>query len=267
MRYNLKALDEYTYPSGYREYVFREAIKGNNGKNKGRKGLKANEVNYKNKEKNIYKIKKKMRRYALINDLTRMVTINTQECITANNVDVFDYYFKQFLKYLKRKYPKYKDIKYLGSRELQDRGALHIHFLINMYIPQDIADKIWNQVAGKGHVDIRYKGIQAINYVIKYISKGLMETAFTTEEGFSKKAYFMSKNLDRNLDNYKKTVEYIEYQETNGDIKIIGFKGKIIKNIMLELEEQKNNIVWDRKTEYEIKGVVYSCRSILISQL
>ena len=169
-------------------------------------GRKKNRSAYEVTGQNLIKSKSRainnFRDLVLSNNCHRMMTINFWDNIT--DYKIADKIFNKFMTELKRLYPEHEDLKYVGVRERQKRGALHYHLLINKYLPQREMQVLWNKIirlngyAG-GHVDIRRKrGFQAINYCVKYITKIIDEYDFIDEETEQRaKMYICSQGMKR----------------------------------------------------------------------
>lgn len=170
------------------------------GRSGGRKGRKSSEVNPEDREKNLKKIKKKCRRLALANDLSIHLVLTYKE--NMQDVDKADNHFKKFIFELRQIYPK---LKYMATRELQKRGAIHYHVLLNQRISNKKAQNLWNN----GYISIMQhrNKLQGIMYVLKYIMKEVGENVMVTKNGHTKKAYLSSQGLKNELD--KCTLKYV----------------------------------------------------------
>jgi len=253
---------EIEYPCKILEISITEYIvnKRSNYK-RGRKGNKADVVEYKYKQARIYRVKKELRQLALLNGLNRMLTLTFKDNI--QDVEEADYYFKRFIENARRSIKAFKRLRYIAVREEQERGAIHYHVLINKYIPQKDLLNIWTSLIGGGSVNIKRYGLKAINYVLKYIEKNLNDLNFTTAKGFSSKAYLCSKNLNRNIE--KHTIAKVFTVIKNKEKAII--KDEAIKQVLKDIERYKieGKVIWDNITEYQVGEVKKECRSILIN--
>jgi len=73
---------------------------------------------------------------------------------------------------LKRIRRKFKNIKYIKIIEFTKKSYVHIHALINVYIPQSWLSKAWDEI-GMGYiVDIKkVRSVGVTSYIAKYLSK------------------------------------------------------------------------------------------------
>lgn len=131
-----KRINIYDYSADIKEVMQIDCI--GFGRSGGRRGRKSSEVKPEDREKNIKRIKKKCRRLALANDLTVHLILTYKE--NMQDVDKADNHFKKFIYELRQIYPK---LKYLATRELQQRGAIHYHVLLNQRLNIKKAEQIW----------------------------------------------------------------------------------------------------------------------------
>jgi hypothetical protein len=171
---------------------------GNSG---GRKGRKSSEVCEKDRERNLKRVKRNVRRLAFSNDLGQVHMVLTY-AENMQDVDKADQHFKKFMKELHMFYPK---LKYLATREFQKRGAVHYHVLLNQRVDIKKTQKLWDH----GFITlVQHKNkLKAVLYVLKYISKEVGETVLSTKNGHTKKAYLSSKGLKKDLEQC--TLSYI----------------------------------------------------------
>ena len=125
-----------------------------------------------------------------IKPYSKFITLTTQENIKDRNK--FIKKFEAFRRAFKRKYGY--SIKYSAVMETQKRGAWHIHMVAyNLTQKIDIPelDRLWQRVAGKGHVDVKVVDsyVNMHKYLIKYLTKDEVE--------HNKKAVLSSKGLER----------------------------------------------------------------------
>lgn len=182
------------------------------GRKGGRVGRKSGEVSAEDRERNIKRIKRNCRRLALANGLTIHLVLTYRE--NMQDVDKADNHFKKFIYELRNIYP---GLKYLATRELQNRGAIHYHVLINQRLDHKKAHETW----GHGFIKLiqHSNKVQSIMYVLKYIGKEVGETIMITSNGHTKKAYLSSQGLKRELDNctlryvIAEPEHYVHYQD------------------------------------------------------
>ncbi len=260
-------ISEFNYPDGYKEYVISEFYenKNNNGRG-GRKGNKAGDVSVRDIERKVIRVKRDIRRLALLNRLHRMMTLTFRENIVDHELS--DKLFKAFVKEFNRLYPNYQ-FKYIGTRERQERGAIHYHLLISRYIPQKLLYEVWNKVA-VGSVHMKYVGMKGIFYVVKYIEKNIVTESFISRDGFNAKQYLCSKFLDRNIKNIRKQYVYVLSRDksylSNNFNQGLKSAEKHIKDLNREIAEAYYNsqVVYDESGAFEIDGNDCYFRVILI---
>lgn len=176
----------YNYPGS------KEIIKSNQYFYKNESGVTAKTLKKVSREKksngrfksSVQRSKRNLRRLIHANpDLCRFVTLTYADNMTDRDRGFRD--FKNFMKRLRYRFP---DVKYISVVEYQDRGAVHFHLLINLYIPHKMLEKIW----GNGFVFIVLvrSRKKAANYLKKYMSED-----FLKHEG-GKKLFTRSQNLD-----------------------------------------------------------------------
>jgi len=198
----------------------------------------------------------------MANGLIRMMTVTTRE-----NIDDYDRFLTmnyKLIKELKNRYPKYKKLRYIAVPELQDRGALHLHYLISQYIPHKIIYKIWLEICGSGSVNLVFGGMKCINYAIKYLEKNLMINNFVTEKGFSRKAYIASKNLLRDVSKYRKEYCYTVIKSNNQEEVMKSYEWVNIFELEIEEAREQGRLIWDNISTYKIGDELKECRNILI---
>ena len=165
------------------------------GKNGGRIGNKSEDVKVEDRARNVKRVKKNVRRLAFSNDLGQVHLVLTY-AKNMQDVDKSDAHFKKFMFQLHKIYP---NLKYLATREFQDRGAIHYHVLLNQRIDIKKTQKLW--VYGFITLVQHKNKLKAVMYVLKYISKEVGETVLQTKNGHTKKAYLSSQGLKNDLDN------------------------------------------------------------------
>lgn len=179
----------------------------------GRKGNKSNEVSKEDRERNLKRVKKNVRRLALANDLGQVhLTLTFKE--NMQNVDKADNLFKKFIFELRKRYPY---LKYIATRELQKRGAIHYHVLLNQRVNLKVARKLWKHgfIWLVGHKN----KLEAVMYVLKYITKDVAESVMVSKTGHTKKAYLSSQGLKKELKNCTMSFlinqpdQYVEYRD------------------------------------------------------
>lgn len=164
------------------------------GKSGGRKGKKTEEVSAMDRERNLKRVKRNVRRLAFSNDLGQIHLVLTYK-ENMQDVDKADKHFKKFMFEIHKTYP---NLKYLATREFQQRGAVHYHVLLNQRIDIKKAQNAWK----KGFITlVQHKNkLKAVMYVLKYISKDVGETVMQTKNGHTKKAYLSSQGLKQDLE-------------------------------------------------------------------
>lgn len=258
-KYNFKNVEEYVIYDDF-DYLYDE------GQTKklptGRVGRTASNVGSRDRGIVISRAKKTLRRLALYNQMDRLLTITTRENIT--DFEKLDKLFKKFVFRLRQIYP---DFKYIGTRERQNRGAVHYHLLINRYIPHKTANEIWNKLLktggtvnitrSKNGVDIR--GINAINYLIKYVGKAMEDNTFINKKGFSSKAYLCSQLLDRNYKLSRQVIRfYIQIQQDYEEFK------NFMEELNQKIKSKTTRLIFDKKFEFEMNLDKCFGRNILI---
>ncbi|MDF9409160.1 hypothetical protein L7E55_12470 [Pelotomaculum isophthalicicum JI] len=126
----------------------------------------------KNSQKNVTKargnVRRRIKKYKLIRKWELTFADNIQEVKEA------DYYFRNFMKRINRRFPGFK---YVATREFQDkngRGAVHYHIAVNMFIPKKELDEIWGQgfTWVRAYIKDEKAGRKNIyNYLTKYLTK------------------------------------------------------------------------------------------------
>jgi hypothetical protein len=171
------------------------------GSQGGRKGRKSSDVDKKDRERNIKRIKRNVRRLAFSNNLGQVHLILTY-AENMKDANKSDQHFKEFMKAVHKVYP---NLKYLATREFQKRGAIHYHILLNQRIDVKKAQKMWSH----GFISlVQHKNkLKAVMYALKYISKGIEENVLQTENGHTKKSYLSSHGLKTDLE--KCTMSYL----------------------------------------------------------
>mgnify|MGYP000081722351 CR=1 FL=1 len=125
-----------------------------------------------------------------IQPYSKFITLTTQENIQDRSL--FLDKFKAFKRAYQRKYGH--KIEYSAVMETQKRGAWHIHMVAyNLTHKLDLKeiDKLWQRVAGKGHVD--FKVVDSHRNMFKYLIKYLTKE----EVKINKKAVLSSQGLKR----------------------------------------------------------------------
>lgn len=211
------------------------------GQNGGRKGKKSEEVAQEDRERNIKRVKRNVRRLAFSNDLGQIHMVLTYKD-NMQNSDKSDNHFKKFMFELHK---LYSSVKYLATREFQKRGAIHYHVLLNQRIDFKKAQKLWKY----GFITLvpHENQLKSVMYVLKYISKEVGETVLSTANGHTKKAYLSSQGLKKELEGcttsflIRNPEVYVEYNDSinfmltnltegwNMEFQIETPKGKIIQ--------------------------------------
>lgn len=255
-------IKEIYYPGGYKEIIIYDNVSNakNNRKGGRKKGVKSDDVDIENIKRRVHRVKRDIKRLALINRLYRMMTLTFRENI--KNVDEADELFKKYVYALKLR--GFKDLKYIMVREFQERGAVHYHCLISDYVPHSLAYKVWLQVVGSGSVNFRRAGIKGIFYLIKYIEKNVEENIFTSESGYTKKAYTVSKNLKRLSEDMVKE-SYAFVCEEKKDKRGYGLMGVDFERVMDEISEasRKNRLAYIQEGEFDEGKYRYRCCLII----
>lgn len=243
------------YPRGYREIIISEGIINKKNNKKGGRKKNKYDTDDVNRKRRVYRVKRDIKRLALMNKLTRMMTLTFRDNII--NVNEADKYFKKYIYALKEK--GIKDLKYIMVRELQQRGAVHYHVLIDRYIPHKMAYEIWLNVTGGGSVNLKLHGLKGIFYCIKYIEKTMEENIFETQKGFSKKIYTTSKNLERDISKISKEF-YCFVNEAKKDNlldSLMGKGGQVVKEI--REAEKDNRLLYIKEGMFEGEKYKYIC--------
>lgn len=164
------------------------------GTSGGRKGNKSSEVSEEDRKRNLKRVKRNCRRLAFSNDLGQVHMVLTYK-ENMQDVDKSDEHFKKFMYLLRQEYPY---IKYLATREFQQRGAVHYHILLNQRVNIKVVQQLWTH----GFITlVQHKNqLKAVMYVLKYISKEVGNTVMKTAKGHTKKAYLSSKGLKQEVE-------------------------------------------------------------------
>lgn len=118
-----------------------------------------------NRKRILKKARSKIRRLVKYYKFNSFVTLTFAENIT--DVKLADAEFRKFMKRVRRRFPEFK---YVGVREFQDRGAIHYHLAVNMYLKQSELANLW----GHGFVWVQRRvgnKDKLSNYLTKYIRK------------------------------------------------------------------------------------------------
>jgi len=151
-----------------------------------------NENNEKNLIKNMKEVavrrRNNIRRLALVNfnHLDKFITLTFKENIV--DISLSNKLFKQFIQRLRYRLGNFK---YLAVIQFQERGAVHYHMLADIgYIKSEELEKIW----GNGFIKINaIDNVDNVGaYIVSYMVKDFMDKRLR-----GRKAYFLSKNLDR----------------------------------------------------------------------
>jgi len=185
----------YDFPTG-KELVLMNTL--GYGLSGGRKGNKPSEVSENDRERTLQRAYKNARRICLANDLHIHLILTVAE--NNNDADLYDNRFKAFIYDLRQHYPK---LKYLATREIQERGAIHYHVLLNHQVSYEVASELWKY--GFIWLQKHDNGLKAIMYVCKYIKKSWKEVEYLTKDGNRKKVYLCSHGLLKEVDKYKNT--------------------------------------------------------------
>ena len=119
----------------------------------------------KNREKVVSKAKGNLRRKIKRFKLDRFWTLTFAE--NLEDVKEADKTFSNFMKRIHRRFPAFK---YICTREFLERGAVHYHVAVNMYIPKQLLDGLW----GKGFTWIERDQVgrnRLYRYLSKYMTK------------------------------------------------------------------------------------------------
>jgi len=181
------------------------------GRSGGRKGKLSEEVTEEDRQRNLKRVKRNCRRLAFANNLNIHLVLTYRE--NMQDIDKADEDFKQFMKDLHLLYPY---VKYLATRELQKRGAVHYHVLLNQRVDNKKVQNLWNH----GFISLmqHQNKLKAIMYVLKYISKEVGTTVMKTKNGHTKKAYLSSKGLKNEVEKctmnllIREPEHYVKYQ-------------------------------------------------------
>lgn len=188
----------YNYPNQFKEVMEIDCI--GFGRGGGRKGNIARDVSQKDREKNLRRVKTRCRRLALANNLCVHLVLTYKE--NMQDIEKSDNHFKKFIFNLRQSYPK---LKYLATREYQQRGSVHYHVLLNHRVDYKKVQKEWKH----GFISIiQHKNkLKGVMYVLKYIVKEVGENKMLTKNNQSKKAYLSSQGLKIELD--KSTLRFV----------------------------------------------------------
>lgn len=197
-----------------------ESAKSEKGSNKFNKHI--NSMN--NKEKmvqsnNIYRSKKLLIEYALMNKIfwTSFITLTFAE--NLENVEIANQKFNNFTSMMKRVFP---DFKYLGVIEFQKRGAVHYHLLTNLIVGSELCPL---QKGEKNKYDVKFW-----NY-----------------------GYSSAKDLRKTDDNFNVALYITKYLTKDLDKRLFGRK-KILKsnNLLkpIEIELSKNEPLYNSALDY-----------------
>jgi len=197
----------FEYPNGSVEVIQTNFTKEICAGRTGRRGTISSEVKKEHKQQNYKLIKRNLRRLALANNIYRYhMVLSFHDNIT--DIKRSDAQFKEFIFLLRECYPS---LKYIATREFQDRGSLHYHVLLNQRVELAKCNKIWNKQetrkpdckknAFRGWIFIKEhkNGMKAIMYVMKYVQKEIEKNNMVTEKGQSRKAYLCSQGLKKML--------------------------------------------------------------------
>jgi hypothetical protein len=84
--------------------------------------------------------------------------------------------FNRFREYLRRKYGQ--PPKFICILEFTQRGAPHLHILLDRYIPQQWISKTWDRLGGGRIVFIKGVTVRNVSrYLSKYLTKDLLLSA------------------------------------------------------------------------------------------
>jgi hypothetical protein len=111
--------------------------------------------------------------------------------------------FNDFVTNVRRKFPEFEDFQYAKSIEPQERGALHIHFIVRMKRAARITSELKKALTelvvhlGFGHqFDIQQPAdddkdllIKFARYIAKYVSKTLSTSGVPYEDVFTKEDF------------------------------------------------------------------------------
>ena len=121
----------------------------------------------KNAERRLRRARRRMREKVRARELTRMGTLTYAENVQCREQVKAD--FERFAR-LMRRWLGQKQFRYVAVTERQKRGAWHIHFLTDRYLPQNTVARLW----GHGWVSMnKVPHVNAAcNYLVKYLAKG-----------------------------------------------------------------------------------------------
>lgn len=100
----------------------------------------------------------------------------------------------------KRKF-KHSYFSYVVTREIQTRGVIHFHVIVDNYIPYKFAQSIWWNMAG--YIDLTpIKDAEgSIRYILKYLTKTDIEpVVWKVKNKVSIETIDINKNVQRYLD-------------------------------------------------------------------
>lgn len=218
------------------------------GKNGGRKGNVAEEVANADRSKAVSRAKRNIRRLILANALCIHMVLTFKE--NVDDVEDADKAFNKFWIRLRKEYPKYKNIKYVATRERQKRGAVHYHVVIDRFVPHKVMLEVW----GHGFVTLVAHGnvLKASNYLSKYLGKELESEEWVSEKtGARKKAYLCSQNLDR-AEDFRRSIVFQRRED------YLAFLAQT-----KALGESKYKKVWDLDFSVQIGEESTGCTSAL----
>lgn len=219
-------------------------------------------------KKQSYKIKRRIRGYALANDFEWFVTLT----LDPKKNDSFNYEEskKLLLKWCRYMRDTYGKFDYIIIPEFHRSGAVHFHGLLGNFsanfveatYPKSEKPMLRNERQVYNLADWQYgftdcekivDSEKTASYLTKYITKELM----TNKEMFRKKRYFNSKGLK------KPTVEYIDSDTNNlkdftpnfGIVSTDNRGNNILEKSIYKLEiDTKTGKVFQKNTDYLIKA-------------
>lgn len=188
------------------------------GTSGGRKGKKSSEVSEEDRERNLRRVKRNVRRMAFANDLGQ-IHLTLTFAKKRETLQEYDDRFKKFMVHMHVFFPS---LKYIATREIQEsrqekygEAVIHYHVLLNQRVNIKKVNLCWNGQEVRKHEEMNrnhplFTGwvtivphdnkMKAVLYVLKYIQKELGKKALESETGFTKKAYLSSKGLKKEVE-------------------------------------------------------------------
>lgn len=152
-----------------------------------------------------------------------------------------------------RKKPQYKGLEYFRVTEIGKDGMVHVHGIINKYIPSSELSKMWFQVTNDSYITkierIKNKK-DAVQYLYKYLTKDTaaknrnLDAAFWNKDKSNAAAMFYESGKRRYsasrkffTDKVEKNTEWLPYWYESGDSKSVEITiASLVREYDLKLE-------------------------------